>query len=505
MTTSDREGPELYIGLVSPVGTDNSAIVTALDQSLHSYGYDVVELHLSDHFEPPPGSGDSPLRSADYFERTMARIAAGNAYCEKRGSPDAIAKLAIGMIRDHRRTKGGDEDAVLTRVAYVIRSFKRMEEIAPFRRIYRSQFFLIGAHAPLTQRIEYLKDMLRRSRPRGADLDALADQLVKRDHQEGGPFGQNVRETYPLADVFISGLGQDLEQSVRRFVHLLFDGGKMTPTADEYAMALAYVASFRSSHLDRRVGAAIALPAGAGPEETGDVIALGMNEVPRPFGGHTWPERNFDTREVVRGFDASTKSKRELIEDTLRRLAEAGWLRDDISNRLQHDPDGVSTEAATGPLREAEIDNLVEFQLQVHAEMSALSDAVRRGIPVRGCHLFTTTYPCHLCIKEIIAAGIVRIVYIEEYPKSRAESMYPEAVGEDAPIPIQPFVGVRPERYLELFGLRVSIEPGPHGEIAPTDPKKALPKIREPAPSLAIPEAERALLESVADERGEDT
>lgn len=507
VSVSSDQGPELYFGLVSPVGTDNSAIVRALDQALHTHGYLLVELHLSDHFEPAPDTTKERLESSDYFERTMARIAAGNYYCEQRRSGDAIARLAIGLIRRHRQEVGEDQDSPLPRVAYLIRSFKRVEEVAPFKRIYGSQFFLIGAHAPLSHRLEHLKDVLRPSQPSGTDLSLLAEELVKRDHQEPGDYGQNVRETYPLADIFVSGLGQDLEQSVRRFVHLLFNGGKMTPTADEYAMALAYMASFRSSHFDRRVGAAIAVPAGPEPQQTGDVIALGMNEVPRPFGGHTWPERNFDTREVARGFDSSTKSKRELIEDTLKRLASAGWLTDKYRSRLEASDDEVVNEAVTGPLRGAEIDSLLEFQLQQHAEMSALSDAVRRGVAVQGCNLYTTTYPCHLCTKEIIAAGITRVVYIEDYPKSRAESMYPEAVGEEAPIAFEPFVGVRPERYVELFGYEAVIERGPHGEIAVPDAKSLLPKVTEIAPTLGITEAERAFIGLSSDAelpKGED-
>ncbi|MEJ7655371.1 MAG: deaminase [Chloroflexia bacterium] len=46
----------------------------------------------------------------------------------------------------------------------------------------------------------------------------------------------------------------------------------------------------------------------------------------------------------------------------------------------------------------------------MHAEMSALLDAGRRGVPVQGATLYTTTFPCHNCARHIVGAGIDRVV-----------------------------------------------------------------------------------------------
>jgi hypothetical protein len=35
----------------------------------------------------------------------------------------------------------------------------------------------------------------------------------------------------------------------------------------------------------------------------------------------------------------------------------------------------------------------------VHAEMAAITDAVRSGVSTQGCILYTTTFPCHDCVK----------------------------------------------------------------------------------------------------------
>jgi hypothetical protein len=89
--------------------------------------------------------------------------------------------------------------------------------------------------------------------------------------------------------------------------------------------------------------------------------------------------------------------------------------------------------------------------------MAALQNAHRHGTPVDGCTIYTTSFPCHICAKHILSAGLRRVVYIEPYPKSRAKGFYPEAIrvdGENAgadPVVIDPFIGVGPNLYQQLF------------------------------------------------------
>jgi len=52
----------------------------------------------------------------------------------------------------------------------------------------------------------------------------------------------------------------------------------------------------------------------------------------------------------------------------------------------------------------------------VHAEMNAIADAHRKGIPVTGCTIFCTDSPCLNCMKQIVTSGIVRIRYLRDYP-----------------------------------------------------------------------------------------
>ncbi|MBR4686628.1 MAG: cytidine deaminase, partial [Candidatus Methanomethylophilaceae archaeon] len=51
----------------------------------------------------------------------------------------------------------------------------------------------------------------------------------------------------------------------------------------------------------------------------------------------------------------------------------------------------------------------------VHAEQNAVIQAAYFGTSVNGGTLYTTTYPCSMCAKIIINAGISEIVYDEDY------------------------------------------------------------------------------------------
>lgn len=50
-----------------------------------------------------------------------------------------------------------------------------------------------------------------------------------------------------------------------------------------------------------------------------------------------------------------------------------------------------------------------------HAEQNALVQAARYGIAVEGGTLYCTTFPCSICAKMLVNAGIRRVVYEEDY------------------------------------------------------------------------------------------
>ncbi len=51
----------------------------------------------------------------------------------------------------------------------------------------------------------------------------------------------------------------------------------------------------------------------------------------------------------------------------------------------------------------------------VHAEQNAIADCAKRGVSCKGATAYITHYPCVDCIKILLAAGIQKIYFIEDY------------------------------------------------------------------------------------------
>jgi len=52
---------------------------------------------------------------------------------------------------------------------------------------------------------------------------------------------------------------------------------------------------------------------------------------------------------------------------------------------------------------------------EIHAEMNAVIWAARQGLSIDGAEIYVTLEPCDQCTKNLIAAGIKKIVYSSKY------------------------------------------------------------------------------------------
>ena len=59
----------------------------------------------------------------------------------------------------------------------------------------------------------------------------------------------------------------------------------------------------------------------------------------------------------------------------------------------------------------------------LHAEQNAIIQAAYHGTPIRRADLYCTTFPCVICTKMLINAGIKRIFYQEGYADDLAREM----------------------------------------------------------------------------------
>lgn len=182
----------------------------------------------------------------------------------------------------------------------------------------------------------------------------------------------------------------------------------------------------------------------------------------------------------MKGYDSSDSMRRELLGDILQRLQEDNMLSSERLGSINELVDGLMY----GPnsiMKDSEFDALTEYQRPVHAEMSALIDAARRGVATDGATIYTTTFPCHGCARHVVAAGIMRVVYIEPYAKSLARVLHSDSItiegngARESKVQFEPFVGLAPRRYLDCF--EMGERKDKRGNVVKWEPASALPRI----------------------------
>ncbi len=53
----------------------------------------------------------------------------------------------------------------------------------------------------------------------------------------------------------------------------------------------------------------------------------------------------------------------------------------------------------------------------IHAESNAILQAARHGVSTRGALAYVNTYPCLRCLQSLVGAGIISVVFDDEYRK----------------------------------------------------------------------------------------
>lgn len=463
--TNEELDSELVIGLVCAVGTETSLVIDLLRERLGRVGYRVEVVKVSSDVIPQLVDVEAP--GDDQFKRYADLMDAGNR-CRELGSGDDedVEKrpddsvLALGVAThiaarrnqlaeadEKKETDDSDsEGQPLPRTAFIIDSLKRPEEVEKLRIIYPSGFILLGTHAEVARRKKHLIDN------KGMTAEG-AEKLIERDRQEGDKkHGQRVNATFHLADFFVQVTDSHdrLRCDIRRLVGLWFGDPFVTPTFDEYAMFMAFSAALRSADLSRQVGAVIT--------REREILSTGANECPAADGGLYWSKRNPETgciEDVERGRDYKRGGDSNRMEQL------------NIIERIIDETKAVDSEFNGDTLREvlkgSGIRDLTEFGRVVHAEMEALLSCARNGISTRDTTLLCTTFPCHNCAKHIVAAGVKRVVYVEPYSKSKALDFHDDSIvpAENAGktnktmVVFEPFVGVGPRRFFELFSMNL--------------------------------------------------
>ena len=136
------------------------------------------------------------------------------------------------------------------------------------------------------------------------------------------------------------------------------------PSWDEYFISIARLISGRSTCLRRHVGAVVV--------KDKRILATGYNGAPQGF----------------------------------KHCADVGCIRE-----REEVPAGERHELCRG----------------IHAEQNAVVQAAAFGVSIRDSALYCTHFPCVLCTKLLINAGIKRLVVAETYPDRLSQAMLKEA------------------------------------------------------------------------------
>lgn len=321
-----HDAAELVFGLVGPTGVDLTKVCESLTTQLKSVGYETYVVTLSQLI--PPFSGTAETFKSEY-ERIDALMTEGTKLRRTTNQADIVGRLGLAKIRSVReKLTGSGEAAPASGVAYIVRSFKRPEEVSLYRNVYGKAFTLISVYAPRETR---RKNMARKLHGVVADdgtgPEELAVRLILRDFTEEGPLGQQVSATFPLADFFVTSESRPrLDTQLRRLVRLTFGDPYISPSRDEQGMFFAQAAALRSLDLSRQVGAAIT-------SAEGDILATGCNEVPKYGGDMYWEGDEGIARDFELGFDSNASIKAELLQDAVARLRKRGWLSPAVGRR----------------------------------------------------------------------------------------------------------------------------------------------------------------------------
>jgi len=93
-------------------------------------------------------------------------------------------------------------------------------------------------------------------------------------------------------------------------------------------------------------------------------------------------------------------------------------------------PAGISHCSQTGCIRQKlQVPSGQRHELcrGLHAEQNAIIQAAKHGINIAEAVLYCTNYPCIICTKMLINAGISRVVYLDGYPDELARQMLEES------------------------------------------------------------------------------
>lgn len=446
----DARSHDLVFAVVGHVGAGASWVAEMLAEELRGIDYHVNLIKMSDLIEKAAVHTDvAKLDRPNRYHRTCYLQDVGDKLRERFGE-SFIGGLAIRDMSTKRATLENGKHQ-----AFILDSLKHPKEVEALRDVYGRSFYLVSVVCHRQERWRRLGLKYKGRK------ETEIERLMQRDEAGSNKYSQRVRDTLQLGDVFVrndypeSTSEKNLIDDLQRFRNIITGRGVVRPTRDERGMYAAWGASLRSSCMSRQVGAALLA-------SDGEILATGTNDVPK-YGGGLYQDGDSPDQRCYR-WDGrpskpqchNDKAKEDIYKEIYERLFEESLLAADVDlTRVKECIEGTR------------VKGLIEFSRAVHAEMDALLSLTRKGsVSSVGTTLYCTTYPCHGCARQIVAAGVEEVVYIEPYVKSLAANLHRDTIYESTSTEPQSkkqvcfrlFSGIAPRRFATLFEQRESLK-----------------------------------------------
>ena len=318
----------------------------------------------------------------------------------------------------------------------VIDSIRNPAEVEYLNAAFQRRFFLLALDVSSEAR------WLRKQSDYEGDRKQFDQDDLRDKGDDEPPFGQHTEVCVYLADVVINnenqiGYRQEWNYffyNIKQYIELMRDPEYRQPTDLELYMHLAYAVSLKSSCNKRQVGAIIVSE--GMPERY--VLAAGCNNVPSgapictELGGRSNPR-----------FCAKDSYELQTLK-TMKYCPRCGTELNVTSVEVV--PYRCPKCNARLP-RDFTPGKLLDLCRAVHAEEAAILQAAILGSSsLNGATLYTTTFPCLLCCKSIINAGIKKIFYREPYPMDESVKMLQNGV-----VTLEKYEGVNAWAFDKMF------------------------------------------------------
>src|SRR5690242_7368227 len=207
--------PELVFAVAGPIGVHIDSICDSLANALRAVRYGSQPVHLTrEMMAYEPSAKPEKPTTTDFYTDVTYKINYANALCEELRDAATLARVALRAIATRRASvPEGKLKVPLPATAYVVRQLKRPDEVTLLRRVYGKHFVLVSAYGSPEQRQKLIEERLRRSLPPSTsahEISCKAGELIELDaNEEDNDYGQRLRETFHLGDVFIDGFSKN--------------------------------------------------------------------------------------------------------------------------------------------------------------------------------------------------------------------------------------------------------------------------------------------------------